>query len=229
MWAVTPTFSLIYAYFSWAGFCLARIWFFSLNPYRFGWFSALPALVLRRLFYTLYGFLGLWLLDLTARFVFSGLISYGSFLNIAAPALLCAAIGGLYVFRGMFFAPSRGELIAFSGMTAVYLYLTLVVPDPPLKSALYAGGGMVLAAIPVELLERLLRRRRLVGMGAGQEKSEEEVRARTLVRPLWDLTGRIRLFDGWALYCFVLLLLAVELVLQLEGYTLFRVLQAGML
>ncbi|HOK89382.1 MAG TPA: hypothetical protein PK379_05105 [Candidatus Hydrogenedentes bacterium] len=205
MWAITPTTSLIYAYLSWAGFCLARIWFFPLHPWRFGWMIALPALVARRAFFAFYVFMGLFLLDLTIRFSFSGLISYGRFLNIAAPALLCATVGLLYLFRGVLLAPTWGELVAFSGMTGVYLYLTLASPDPPLRLALYAGIGLMFAVTPVEWFAR-----RAAPGDAG-----------AIVRPAWGLSPRMALFRGAMLYVVVLLLLSVELILELEGYTLF--------
>ena len=175
-------------------------------------------------FWMAYAFMGLWLLDLTIRFCFSGLISYGRFANIAAPAVLCAATAGVYLFRGVFFAPPRGELTAFAGMVAAYLYLTLAKTEPRFRLALYAGIGLTLLAIPMEILAL-----RFGGVPSGDDKRSGQDQGNVagsvnglkfLPPPVWDLSQRVPLFRGWFLYVTLLVLLSVELVLQMEGQTL---------
>jgi len=226
MWVITPTAVVIYAYLSWALFCLARIWFFPLKPDRLGFAAAALALVIRRIFFTVYAFLGLFLLDIMARCCFLGMISYGGIRYVAASVPLCTLAGMSYLLRGVFFSPTRKELIAFAGMTGVYLYLTAAVPAPALRMALFAGLGFTLFITILDICQAARRggeaKRRQAGRKDSRGGNAEAAGERIIFAPpVWDLSRKLTLFAGAKMYVVLALLLSVELVLELEGYCLF--------
>ena len=226
MWAITPTLAIVFAYLSWAVFCLARIWFFPLRPARFGFIAAALALVIRRAFFTIYAFLGLFLLDIMARFCFLGLISYGSFRYVAASVLLCTTVGILYIFRSVFLSPTRKELLAFTGMAGAYLYMSAVAPVPELRVSLFLGLGLSLLLTFTEILETGVRRRREWKRWRAGEKDKQGVRNETpeggilFAPPVWDLSRKFSIFAGAKMYIILLILLSAELVLEVEGFSL---------
>ena len=229
MWTFTPTFAITIAFLSWVVFCWLRIWFYTPQWTRRSFIASACVLVAHRIFFTCYAFAGLFLLDIVARLCFSNLVSYGSLSYLAAPALLCALPGALYLFRTTLLAPTPKELLGFAGMFVTYLYVSMAAPIPDLRAALFTGLSLMLLFTAADIGKGALQWKR---KGADEKAKEAEDAAdngmpdlktessRVLVSPIWDLSHKFRAFSGAKLYFVVLLLLSAEFLLQLEGRSL---------
>jgi hypothetical protein len=222
MWTHTPTYAVVMLFLTWMFLCLVRIWSLPFRPTAGTTYAALY-LLLTRCFHLFFAFMGLYLIDLACRICFLGLFDYGRVGYIAAPVLLCAAVGAAYILCGMLAAPTRGMLLVFGVMAAAYLSITLLMPSPPLRLALYAGGAL---AFPITLIELFLMWR---NGRSSRDRNQETVQAEAAMRssgkkpflaPVWDLSRTRLCAAGWKTHAAMLILIGVEFVLHFEGMTL---------
>lgn len=211
MWAITPTYAVIYGLLSWVLLCWERIWL-GAEPRK----PANPVLALlfatiRRVFLLAYAFFGMYLLDIAARICFSGLIGYGRVGYIAAPVALSVSLGVLYIVRCAGIAPAWMDLAAFGGMAGVYLFMTVHGSGDGLRSALYVGVGIAMVS---SVVDALFRNGKTLMPNSGAVPRQWSP---AMSGPLWDWSPTYKRMMDTKVYIGILVLLSVELVLLMEG------------
>jgi len=229
LWAITPTYAVIYALLSWVVLCWERIWFGTESRKKSHSIRALLSRMIRHVFLMIYAFLGIFLLDVVIRICFSGLISYGRFGYVAAPVILCSGLGILYIVRCGFVAPAWTTLASLWGMVGAYLYITASGSGHLLREALYAGAGITIILGALDAIIRTSKSRAGNHRGRledGTRPKEPDVyrgRDQWAIEsslPLWDLSRAYNRVMNAKVYTIILLLLSIELVLLFEGRSL---------
>jgi hypothetical protein len=213
MWAITPTYAVIIAFLSWALLCWMRIWSAPVTARNPNSVSA----AIRRVFRILFAFLGIYLIDIIVRLLVLDLISYGSFRDIAAPVILCTALGIVYIIRGVLISPDRINLLSFGFMVGAYAWLSATQSYPQLRNSLYLGMGLALFLSIMDMIRD--RRIRMQDEPGGKEPGAART---TLGTPVWDVSHRFAPLTTPIAYVVVLVVISTELVLQFEGLSLFR-------
>ena len=221
---ITPTHAVVIVFLSWMLLCLIRIWSFTPGQGRFGVLVSVVLRITGGVLRVLYGFFGLYLLDIVARICFLDMFSYGRFGYIATPILLCLVVGTLYIVSSTFVAPSWATLLAFGGMATTYLYMTTMIASPELRISLYVGISLSLFFSFIELFRAAMKwgatHRRSETREAGSLHEEASSNGLIFFRPIWDLSCQFRFLESAKGYALVFIVISIEFVLQFEGMSL---------
>ncbi|MHA1369327.1 MAG: hypothetical protein ACTSWN_04735 [Promethearchaeota archaeon] len=247
MWTYSPTFAVIVGTITCVVLLWANIWFDKVRRTGKKYTSAVYFFG-RRMFYVIFAYLGLFMIDMVLRICFSSIVSFGNFAKYALSAvILCSILSIVLIIRTIFTAPTWKSLIVFFVMLVGTFSLTIFsfmggdVNSEDMFYILYVGLGLEVVLNLIDFFHSILKRKKKgesiklqivqkkkkpkKESDKGKGKENEEIiiirdLSTLLSPPLWDLSRNFKKIFNMRTYILLFAFFCAELILLFEGLSL---------